>query len=114
MTALWVDGLLVSSEAANVSLLDRGVLYGESAFERMRAYGGRVLGLPLHVDLLAATAAALGLSLDRVAVEADLGRALDRSDDDVALRVLVTAGDPSRGLPGRRLVVVEAPAAPVP
>jgi branched-chain amino acid aminotransferase len=110
VTDIWIDGELSSKENARVSVLDRGLLYGESAFERMRAYGGRVLGLDLHFDRLAAACDALGVTLDGVRLREELNRALGSVGADVAVRLMVTRG--AAGLAGIRLIIVEAPNAP--
>lgn len=112
MTVVWVDGELSSSENALVSVLDRALLYGESAFERMRAYRGKVLGLDLHLALLEASCEALSIACDRELLAADLTAALAGAPADVSLRAMVTAGDPARALPGKRLVLVDEPSAP--
>ncbi|MFO0678459.1 MAG: aminotransferase class IV [Polyangiaceae bacterium] len=41
-----------SAEDARVSVLDRGFLYGDAAFEVLRTFGGRFADLDLHVDRL--------------------------------------------------------------
>lgn len=109
---VWVNGELSSKENARVSVLDRALLYGASAFERMRAHDGQVLGLDLHLSALALTCEALSIDHDRDAVRVDVARALSQAPPDASVRVLVTAGDAKLSLPGSRLVFVEAAAPP--
>ena len=61
---VWMDGAFMAPEAAQVPLLDRGYLLGDSVFATARAYGGRVFRLAAHVAALEAAAGGLGLGLD--------------------------------------------------
>ena len=65
-----VDGDLVPVEEATVSVRDRGFMYGDAAFETLRAYGGRVFEWEAHADRLRRTCDAL--SLDHGLSDADL------------------------------------------
>ena len=56
-----VDGDLVAASEATVNVRDRGFLYGDAAFETMRAYGGEVFEWAAHMDRLAETCEVLGL-----------------------------------------------------
>ncbi len=56
-----VDGDLVAADEATVNVRDRGFLYGDAAFETMRAYGGDVFEWEAHMDRLAETCEVLGL-----------------------------------------------------
>ncbi|MFO7833888.1 MAG: aminotransferase class IV [Halohasta sp.] len=56
-----VDGDLVAADEATVNVRDRGFLYGDAAFETMRAYGGEVFEWAAHMDRLAETCDVLGL-----------------------------------------------------
>jgi branched-chain amino acid aminotransferase len=55
-----VDGDLVPAEAATVNVRDRGFMYGDAAFETLRAYGGTVLAWDAHADRLERTTETLG------------------------------------------------------
>ncbi|MBR5186021.1 MAG: branched-chain amino acid aminotransferase, partial [Akkermansia sp.] len=46
---IWLDGKLVDSEAATVSVFDHGVLYGDGVFEGIRFYSGKVFRLQEHI-----------------------------------------------------------------
>ncbi len=98
MRWIFLNGELVQRPAAQVSALDRGLLYGYGLFETMRSYGGRVFRLEEHYSRLCHGAARLAmdvpLSLSQLgeAVEA----ILKRNDlTDAYLRLTVTAGPPS-------------------
>ena len=69
-----VDGDLVPAESASIPVTDRGFLYGDAAFETLRAYGGEVFHWDAHADRLAETCDALGM---------DHGL----SDDDLRARI---------------------------
>ncbi|MFB6184068.1 MAG: aminotransferase class IV [Haloarculaceae archaeon] len=55
-----VDGDLVSADEATVSVRDRGFMYGDAAFETLRAYGGDPFAWDAHRDRLRRTAETLG------------------------------------------------------
>lgn len=49
---VFLNGKLVESEKACISVFDHGLLYGDGVFEGIRAYNGRVFRLDEHVDRL--------------------------------------------------------------
>lgn len=49
---VFLNGELVESEKASLSIFDHGVLYGDGVFEGIRAYSKRVFKLDEHVDRL--------------------------------------------------------------
>lgn len=59
----WLDGRICSADAAQVPVLDRGFLYGDSVYETLRTYRGEFFALSEHLDRLEASAAALQLEL---------------------------------------------------
>lgn len=59
---VFLNGALVPSEAAALSIADPAVRFGEGLFETMRAEGGRVPWLGRHLARLGASAAALSLA----------------------------------------------------
>ncbi|WP_318566884.1 aminotransferase class IV [Salinigranum marinum] len=65
-----VDGALVPASEATVSVRDRGFMYGDAAFETLRAYGGRVFEWEAHARRLAGTCELL--QLDHGLTDADL------------------------------------------
>ena len=52
MKRVFLNGKIVPLEKAKISVLDRGFLYGDGAFETMRAYDGDVFRLEEHIDRL--------------------------------------------------------------
>jgi branched-chain amino acid aminotransferase len=57
-----VNGSLVPEDEATVSVLDRGFMYGDAAFETLRVYGGDPFEWAAHRDRLAHTAETLGFA----------------------------------------------------
>jgi branched-chain amino acid aminotransferase len=60
---IWLNGNLVAPEQASVSVFDHGLLYGDGAFEGIRAYGGRIFKLRSHLKRLFDSAKALRLTI---------------------------------------------------
>jgi branched-chain amino acid aminotransferase len=89
-----VNGELVPEGEATVSVSDRGFLYGDAAFETLRAYGGTVFEWDAHRDRLTRTCETLGME---EAVPADLRERVAATLDanglrDAYVRVSVTRG----------------------
>jgi branched-chain amino acid aminotransferase len=63
--AEWVhlDGRLMRAREARLSVLDRGLLYGDGLFETLRVADGRLFRLEAHLERLAASAARIDLPL---------------------------------------------------
>jgi branched-chain amino acid aminotransferase group I len=92
---MYVDGELIERDAAVVSALDRGLLYGYGLFETMRSYGGRVFRLKEHYERLREGAAQLGMAvpMSMPGLNETVTALLERNGaDDVCLRLTVTAG----------------------
>jgi len=95
MPTFSIDGQLVNSEAANISVMDHGLLYGDGVFEGLRFYNKRVFCCAEHLDRLADSACAIGLKLPMPcqqmvqAIEATV-EASDQRDGYI--RLIVTRG----------------------
>lgn len=91
----FVRGSFVPAEAASVSVLDRGFLYGDSVYETLRARRGRILFFRDHLERLERSAAALEIDLGH---ESDrilgiLRELLDRNVlAEARMRIIVTRG----------------------
>jgi len=81
-----VDGDLVPASEATVNVRDRGFLYGDAAFETMRAYGGKVFEWNAHMDRLRETCKVL--DFDHGLSDAELR---ERVDDTLAANELAEA-----------------------
>jgi branched-chain amino acid aminotransferase len=121
-----INGEIVATDRAVVSVFDRGFLYGDGVFETMRAYGGRVFERETHLQRLARSARTLHIPLpvtiDALAYELDSALAAS-GEDEATVRVLVTRGapaEPSIAPPNNgaaratRVVMVERVAIPAP
>ncbi|MEF8882905.1 MAG: aminotransferase class IV [Halapricum sp.] len=91
-----VDGKLVDATEATVNVRDRGFMYGDAAFETLRAYGGTVLAWDAHADRLEETVETLGFA-EALPPRADLhDRIVETLDanalDDAYLKLSVTRG----------------------
>lgn len=90
-----VDGDLVPAGEASVSVQDRGFLYGDAAFETLRAYGGAVFDWASHAARLESTCDLLGIDhgLDSDDLHARIRATLDANDlEDAYVRLSVTRG----------------------
>lgn len=116
-----IDGVLVASERASISVFDRGLLYGDGCFEVLRTWDAVARDLDAHLDRLFDTAAFLQLkAIERPRlVEAVYRTIAAAGPGDHRIRVLLTRGpgglaQPVASLgPGVAIVIVE-PLAPQP
>lgn len=95
----WVDGSLVPLHSASVPLLDRGLLFGEAAYETLWARNGRVFARTEHLERLRGSLTGIGLSWERALprVEAGLAALLAEAPrQDGLLYVQVTGGTAPR------------------
>lgn len=117
---LSLNGRLVGEDEALVPALDRGLLYGDGAFEVLRAYNGVAFALEEHLGRLRASATRLAMSLpvpiSRLRLEVE--QALEAAGrPDAHVRVLITRGQGDLGVSpinarnATRLIVV-TPLAP--
>jgi branched-chain amino acid aminotransferase len=117
-----IDGRIVAPERAEVSVFDRGFLYGDSVFEVLRTYGGALFGFEEHLARLRRSAelaliAFSDLELMRrevLAVVAATGNA------ETYVRIVVTRGsgralglDPALArAPSRVVIATDVPVMP--
>ena len=114
---VWLDGRLVESEAAKVSVFDHGLTVGDGVFETTKVVDGVPFALTRHLARLARSATALGLSLPQ---EAELREAVSAllaaniGEEVGRLRITVTGGvgplGSDRGGTGPTVVVACSPA----
>jgi len=96
-----IDGRIVADEAAKISVLDHGLLYGDGLFEGIRVRAGRIFRLDQHLARLQLGARVLGLDLpfaeeQFAQIIADAVRAFGRKEAYV--RLLVTRGEGPLGV----------------
>jgi branched-chain amino acid aminotransferase len=107
LSLVCLDGELMPSDRAQISVTDEGLLRGDGAFEVTRLYDSRPFALDQHLDRMELSAANLRLPMQREALEDDVRSLLEAArPGDALLRVLVTRG-------GRRLALIE-PLPPTP
>jgi branched-chain amino acid aminotransferase len=90
-----IDGKLYSPEDAKVSVFDHGFLFGDSIYETMRTYSGRIFLLEKHLKRLAGSAEMLRLQLPRSLDEftGELNRTVAAAgNEECYLRLIVTRG----------------------
>lgn len=115
MTAISIDGQLVAPEHAMISVLDRGLLYGDGLFEVLRTWHGAPVDLPAHLDRLYASAEALALrAIDRSALAAAVHATLAAAGaGEQRIRIVLTRGPGALSArteelgPGRAIVIAE-------
>jgi branched-chain amino acid aminotransferase len=111
MLAISIDGELVDRERATISVLDRGLLYGDGVFEVFRSDGD----VDAHVDRLYASAAQLELRVmpRDVLVSAIATTIAAAGQGEHRVRVIATRGPGALSTrlgelgPGRAIVIVE-------
>ncbi|THF74523.1 aminotransferase class IV [Cohnella fermenti] len=101
---LLLDGQLMNSEEAVISVHDHGFLYGMGLFETFRTYGGKPWLLDWHAERLAEGCAALGIEYapDARHMRRSVARLIEANgleDQDAYIRWSVSAGDGAVGLP---------------
>jgi branched-chain amino acid aminotransferase len=121
-----IDGRPMAPDAAKISVFDRGFLYGDSVFETLRTYGGRLFALDRHLARLSRSAERVFIELP-VSVE-QIGREVQSAvvgagNAESYVRVTLTRGvgdalglDPGLSRHPLRVVIVtplNAPAATV-
>lgn len=111
-TKAYINGKIVEQDKACVSILDRGLNYGDGLFETIKAVSGLPLFLSLHLERLKSGSSVLGLSAAslrplmadiRSGVIERLLRSNGLSTGSAYIRVTVTRGIDAGGhLPARR------------
>jgi branched-chain amino acid aminotransferase len=107
MTTLWLNGLVLTPEDAQLDVTDRGFLLGDGVFETLRAEQGAPLHAARHLARLRAGAALLDIPLpwtDAGLFDAMATILASRPPGPAALRLTLTRGPGPRGLlPPRRV-----------
>ncbi len=102
---IYLNGKLVEQADAKVSVFDHGLLYGDGAFEGIRAYAGVVFRLKQHIDRLYETAHSLliDIGMSKDAMSAAVVKTLKANGlRDGYIRLVVTRGDGDLGLDPRK------------
>ncbi|MBH5320674.1 aminotransferase class IV [Paenibacillus sp. GSMTC-2017] len=97
-----LNGSIVESSEAVISVYDHGFLYGLGLFETFRTYGGRSYLLERHMERLLSGCAQLGIefSMSVSEIEDWVARLLEENGlPDGYVRLTVSAGEAALGLP---------------
>jgi branched-chain amino acid aminotransferase len=103
MSVTCLDGRIVPTAEATISVTDEGLIRGDGVFEVIRVYDGRPFALEDHLVRLVRSADNLRLPIDIDAVQADVSAILEATPEaerDGCLRIMLTRG-------GRRILIVE-------
>lgn len=103
--AIAIDGARREASAASLSVLDRGFLYGDSAFEVLRTYEGVPFLFAPHLARLVHSCDVLGIPFPGTTETwtREVGEVVEAlQPDDVYLRLMVTRGEGPLGLDPRR------------
>jgi branched-chain amino acid aminotransferase len=96
-----IDGALLPPERATVSVFDRGFLYGDSVYETLRTYRGKVFELERHLARLRRSARLIGMDLpwDDARLRAEIERTVrEAGNPESYMRVVVSRGAGRFGL----------------
>jgi branched-chain amino acid aminotransferase len=115
MIAVSIDGVLGPPEQAQISIFDRGFLYGDGVFEVLRTWDGALTDLDRHLDRLYDAAASLELvAMKRSQLaEATLRTLAAAGPGEHRVRIVLTRGPGSLAAsrhslgPGKAIVIVE-------
>jgi branched-chain amino acid aminotransferase len=98
---IWIDGRKIAPIDAQVSVLDRGFLYGDSVFETLRTYQNEPFSLDAHLARLAESArrVLIRLPVELSQIRDEVRRAVREAQySECYLRVMVTRGSGAMGL----------------
>lgn len=92
-SVVWLDGRVVPASRARVSVFDRGLLYGDAAFETVRIYHGRPFRWREHRRRLATTLERLSIPFPRVDLREAIADVVDAARiSEAAVRITITRG----------------------
>ncbi len=99
---IWMDGELVPSAEAKISVFDHALLYGDGVFEGIRIYGGKVFKEAEHVQRFfeSAKAIRLDIHMTHASVIDGMQEAMKANgiDGDGYIRLVATRGVGSLGI----------------
>lgn len=102
---IYLNGKFVNKEDAKVSVFDHGFLYGDGAFEGIRAYKSRVFRLKEHIKRMYETMHTLminpGMSQDQM-IKAIVDTLRINKITDGYIRLIVSRGEGDLGLDPRK------------
>lgn len=108
MSVIWFNGQLIPEGEARISVLDRGVIWGDGLFETLRAYGGQPWAVEDHYARLLRGSEVLDLTVPsaKVLLEGLREVVAENRLDEAGLRITCTRG---AGPPDPHSEAVEPP-----
>ncbi len=102
---VYMNGAYVDAAEAKVSVWDHGYLYGDGAFEGIRAYGGRIFKLHEHIRRLYHSAHSMKIELP--VSEEEMGKAVIETCringlSDAYIRLVISRGHGDLGIDPRK------------
>lgn len=91
--------MLINGEASSqITVMNRGLAYGDGVFETFRIHAGTLLYADLHLQRLSFGCKRLGIEIDLQQVRSELNLALSlASPSEVVLKLIVTRSEGGRG-----------------
>ena len=93
---VFIDGKLVPSEEAKISVYDHGFLYGDGIFETMRSYDGKIFKIKRHLERINDTAKILEMKIPwtRVQMEEAIYQTIAKNNllENGYIRLSITRG----------------------
>ncbi|MFA6032787.1 MAG: aminotransferase class IV [Myxococcota bacterium] len=116
-TLVNINGKFFPDGKASISVFDRGFLFGDSIFEVLRTYNGRLFAFDMHMDRLEQSAAQISfkLPLSREAIFREMTRTVKKTGNHESyVRIVVTRGasskigmDPSTAANPQAIIIVQ-------
>jgi branched-chain amino acid aminotransferase len=115
-TLVNINGKILPEEKACVSVFDRGFLFGDSVFEVLRTYGGRLFAFDPHMDRLENSARMISfkLPISREAAYREISRTVKKAGNrECYIRIIATRGagkivmDPSFAINPQTVIIVQ-------
>lgn len=117
---VYLNGSIIDSDTAQLSVFDAGYLHGAGLFETMRAHHGRGVKTAAHIARLNASASAIGLELhlDAGVIGDAIVELLEARDlTDARLRLTISTGSSAldaTAQPSPTVLITAAPWTPYP
>lgn len=102
---IYLDGKYLPEDQAKISVFDHGFLYGDGAFEGIRAYNGRIFRLQEHLDRLYDSAKTIDITppITKEEMADAICETLRRNNlTDAYIRPIITRGVGDLGLDPRK------------
>jgi len=96
---VYLNGKIVDSKDANISVFDHGYLYGDGIFETMRAHNGKTFLEKEHLTRMKKAAVTLGLPFDPKSLSGAIQKTLRKNKlDDAYVRASISRGVGETGI----------------